>query len=102
MKNDSITQSSKKNKYAELLARKEGESSSVIELLDARIDAIEERLAVTGVAGTVEEILLQYALVKLNYAGYVMCNTVKGEFEISISKYEQAYDSAAHVYANLI
>ena len=102
VKNDSITQSEKKSLYQELLNRKEGESLSVVELLDARIDAIEDRLAEDGVSGTVEEVLLQYTLVKLNYAGYVLASTVKAEYEIRINGYQQAYDHAVQAYAGLI
>ena len=101
VKNDSITQASKRSKYADLLAEKEGETASITELLDDRIDAIEDRLVETGVSGTVEEILLQYALMKLNYAGYTLYNVTEGD-STKIAKYQQDYEHAAQVYAGLI
>ena len=101
VKNDSITQGSKKSAYVELMTRKEGESASITELLDDRIDLIEAKLEEERVSGTVEEILLQYALVKLNYAGYTLYKTAELDASKTV-KYEQAYEQAAQAYASLI
>jgi len=73
----------------------------VAELLDLRIDQIEELLASSSVKGKVSEILLEFSLMKLSYAGYVVYNAI-GEDDSKINEFKQLYESSAGRYANLI
>ena len=73
----------------------------VAELLDLRIDQIEAMLASSGVKGKVSEILLEFSLMKLSYAGYVVYNAI-GEDDSKINEFKQLYEDCAGRYANLI
>ncbi len=73
----------------------------VAELLELRIDQIEAMLASSNVKGKVSEILLEFSLMKLSYAGYVVYNAI-GEDDAKTNEFKKLYEDCAGRYANLI